>query len=125
MPIRWLVLEDEFFTRDVLSLTLRRANIDIEVDLVDSGEAALTYLKNNIPDVAILDLHMPRINGYDVINAIRADDALKNIFIIVLTANPSAINSPEARKADAFLTKPIDIKQIIELIRQQVRIRQA
>jgi len=122
MPIRCLVLEDEYFTRDVLSITLRRAQI--EVDLVDSGEAALAYLQHTIPDVIIVDLHMPHPNGYDVINAIRADDALKNIFIIIVTANPSAINSPEARKADAFLTKPLEIRRIVDLIEQKVRVRQ-
>ena len=121
MAIRCLVVEDEFFTRDVLSLTLRRANI--EVDVVDSGEAALAYLKNNHPDVVLVDLHMPNISGYDVINAIRSNRALQNVVIIIVTANPSAINSPEAHKADAFLSKPLDIKNVVDVIEKKFRVR--
>lgn len=121
MSIRCLVVEDEYFTRDVLSLTLRRANI--ETDVVESGESALTYLESHHPDVVIVDLHMPNVNGYDVINSIRSNSMLQDVMIIIMTANPSAINSPEARKADAFLTKPLDIKRMIDLIHQGTSVR--
>ncbi len=123
MAVRCLVVEDEFFTRDVLSLTLRRANID--VDVVESGAAALEYLQTNQPDVALIDLHMPNIDGYDVINAIRADKRLQNLIIIIITANPSAINTPEAQAADAFLSKPLDIQRVVEVIRQKIQVRQS
>ena len=118
MPIRCLIVEDEFFTRDVLSLTLQRANL--EVDLVESGQAALDYLYHNTPDVIILDLHMPNVNGYEVLHKIRHDSGLKHLIIIVITANPSAANHPDVQKADAFLTKPLNIKKMIDLIHQLV-----
>lgn len=86
MPIRCLVIEDDFFTRDVLSLTLRRAHLD--VDVAASGEEALVYLKKTQPDVVIVDLHMPNISGYDIINFLRNDDNLKQIIILIITANP-------------------------------------
>jgi len=121
MAIHCLVVEDEFFTRDVLSLTLRRANI--EVDVADSGEAALVYLKNNHPDVVLVDLHMPNVDGYDVINAIRSNKALRDVIVIIITANPSAINSTEAQKADAFLSKPLDIKRVVEVIEDKLQVR--
>ncbi len=123
MSIRCLVIEDDFFTRDVLSLTLRRANM--EVDVAASGQEALTYFKKTQPDVAIVDLHMPNVSGYDIINAIRNDESLKEILIIVITANPSAISTPEAQKADAFLQKPIDIKRMIALIEKLTGVGQS
>jgi len=123
MPIRCLVIEDDFFTRDVLSLTLRRAHMD--VDVASSGQEALTYLKDKQPDVAIVDLHMPNISGYDIINMMRNDDKLKDIIIMIITANPSAMKSPEAQKADAFLPKPIDINKMIALIENLVSVRQS
>jgi len=123
MSIRCLVIEDDFFTRDVLSLTLRRANM--EVDVAASGQEALAYFKQTQPDVAIVDLHMPNVSGYDIINTMRNDDTLKQILIIVITANPSAIGTPEAQMADAFLQKPIDIKRMIALIENLVSVGQS
>ncbi len=123
MPIRCLIIEDEYFTRDVLSLTLRRANI--EVDVVDNGEMALEYLQTHTPDVLIVDLHMPKVSGYEVINAVRADDRFQNTVIIIITANSSAISSPEAKMADAFIIKPFDIKKIVETVKQFESVRQS
>lgn len=123
MPIRCLVIEDDFFTRDVLSLTLRRAHMD--VDVAASGQEALTYLKDKQPDVVIVDLHMPNISGYDIINTMRNDDNLKQIIIMIITANPSAMKTPEAKMADAFLPKPIDINKMIALIENLVSVRQS
>lgn len=123
MVIHCLLVEDEFFTRDVISLTLRRAQIS--VDVVDNGKEALQYLKSNQPDALIVDLHMPGINGYDLINMVRDDDILKNIVIIVITANPSAISTPEAQMADAFFSKPLDIKRMVETIRRLASVEQS
>lgn len=123
MPIRCLVIEDDFFTRDVLSLTLRRAHLD--VDVAASGEEALVYLKKTQPDVVIVDLHMPNISGYDIINFLRNDDNLKQIIILIITANPSAMASPEAKLANAFLPKPIDINHMITTIENLVSVGQS
>lgn len=121
MPIRCLVVEDEPLTRDMFALTLRRANID--VDLAGSGQAALKYLKTNHPDVILVDLHMPDITGFDVINAIRSDPQLNNITVIAMTASPSSLNTPEAKKADAFFAKPFDFQRLIDVIYQHVRVK--
>lgn len=123
MAIRCLLVEDEFFTRDVLSLTLRRANMD--VDVVIDGQEALKSLASKSYDVVVADLHMPNINGYELINIIRNDDKLRNLVIVAITANPSAIRTPEAQMADAFLTKPLDIKQLIEKVKSLVSVRQS
>lgn len=122
MPIRCLIIEDDFFTRDLLSLTLRRAHMN--VDMVASGEEALVYLKKTQLDVAIVDLHMPNVSGYDIINFIRNNEDLKHIAIMIITANPSAVTTPEAQMADVFLTKPIDINNMIMTIENLVSVEQ-
>jgi CheY-like chemotaxis protein len=123
MSIRCLIIEDDFFTRDVLSLTLRRAHM--EVDVAASGEEALTYLKKIQPDVVIVDLHMPNVSGYDIINFMRNDKDLKKIIIMIITANPSAATTPEAGMANAFLSKPIDINQMVTTINHLVSVEQS
>lgn len=123
MAISCLLVEDEFFTRDVLSLTLRRANM--AVDVVTNGQEALNMLNTKIYDVIIADLHMPNMNGYELINIIRNDPQIQNIIIVIITANPAAIRTPEAQMADAFFTKPLDIKQLIEKITGLTRVGQS
>ena len=123
MSIRCLLVEDEYFTRDVLSLTLRRANFEVEV--AENGQSALDYLKTHIPDIVLVDLHMPIISGYEVINSIRSDDRLQNTMIVIITANPSAIRSPEAQIADVFMTKPLDVKSLISTIEELVSVSQS
>lgn len=120
MAIHCLLVEDEYFTRDVLSLTLRRANMD--VDVVAGGQEALNLLDEKTYDVVVADLHMPDINGYELINIIRNDPQLQKIPIVIITANPAAIRSPEAQMANAFFTKPLDIKQLIEKIKSLVSV---
>ena len=120
MSIHCLLIEDDAFTRDVFSLTLRRAKMYVE--LAPSGEEAIAYLQKNIPDVIIVDLHLPNISGYDIINMIRSDVDLQHIHIIIVTANPSAIRTPEARLADAFLTKPVNIQDLVNTIEHLVSV---
>lgn len=116
MSIRCLLVEDELFNRDVLSLTLRRSSFEVEA--VDGGNAALKALQTAYFDVAIIDLHMPGVSGYDVIRTMRQHPDLKHIAIIAITANPSAISTPEAQMADAFFSKPVDIKQLVQTVIQ-------
>lgn len=118
MSIHCLLVEDDAFTRDVFSLTLRRAKMT--VGLAPSGEEALAYLQKYTPDVVIIDLHLPNISGYDIINLLRQDEKLQDICIIIVTANPAAIRSPEASLADAFLSKPVNIQELVNTIERLV-----
>ena len=122
MAIRCLLVEDEYFTRDVLSLTFRRSNMD--VDVVSGGQDALNLLATKTYDVIVADLHMPNLNGYELISIIRNNPQLKKIIIVAITANPAAIRTPEAQMADAFFTKPLDIKQLIEKIKSLTSVSQ-
>lgn len=118
MSIHCLLVEDDAFTRDVFSLTLRRAQM--HVGLAPNGEEAFAYLQKHMPDVLIVDLHLPNMSGYEIINTIRHDDKLKHLHIIIVTANPAAIRTPEAQLADIFLIKPVDIQQLVTTIEQLV-----
>lgn len=123
MSVHCLLIEDDVFTRDVFALTLRRAKM--EVAIAPNGEEALAYLETHQPDVLIIDLHLPNVSGYDLIKMIRNDERLQQIYIVVITANPAAIRSPEARLADAFLTKPINMNEMIEVIEKLVSVGHA
>jgi CheY-like chemotaxis protein len=81
-----------------------------DVDVVYVGEAAVTLAKEFQPDVFILDLGMPRLNGYDAARSIRGEPWGKEVFLIAL----SGWGQPEDRRRsteagfDRHLTKPVD-----------------
>ena len=103
-------IEDNLFLMQLLLETQ-----GYQVDTAQSGQAALDRLHiEGIPDLIILDLMMPGMNGYEVIDYLRNQDNLPDIPILLVTANTS-VNHQQANEAGAneVLYKPLDIKQFL------------
>ncbi len=83
------------------------------------GKEALELLKTSIPDVILLDIMMPEMDGYDTLRAIRSDPAVKDIPVIVLTAKTMQSEREKSLQAGAsdFLTKPVDFDKLLSLLR--------
>lgn len=117
-----LLVEDD----DVDTLTTRRALNDLKVTnkLIHTldGEEALEYLRdggNTKPCVILLDLNMPRINGFEFLKITKADDMLKIIPVVVLTTsevNEDVVDSFGLGVA-GYIVKPVDYKQFVEAMR--------
>ena len=90
-----------------------------EVSTANSGETALYFLETARlkPDLIILDLMMPVMNGYEVIDRIRKHHELAHIFVFLMTAN-TEVSCEKAQEAGAneILYKPLDIKQFVSRI---------
>ena len=114
MTIHCLLIEDDVFTQNVFALTLQRAKF--KVDTVPNGEKAIQYLNDNKPDIVVVDLHLPYISGYQVIRHLRETPDLADVKIIAVTANNLAENSEEAKLADAFIVKPVDIRALAKMV---------
>lgn len=118
MATRVLIAEDEPNIVESLTFLLRRAGYDVASVL--DGEAALVSLRARAPDLMILDLMLPRRNGFEVLKAIKADPALRSIPVLVLTAK----GQPQDRKlaleigVEAFITKPFSNQKIVEEVRR-------
>ena len=109
-----LVAEDDELTRYLLQLTLEQDGHSIETAI--NGREAITRVIANPPDVIVLDLMMPGLNGIDVIRAVRDVPAYANINIIVVTGTATPENYPETQEADLVLKKPVPIEDLLSNI---------
>ncbi len=97
-----------------------------QLHLVKDGEEALKFLRREgdfadapRPDLVLLDINMPRKNGFDVLKSIRADEALRTLPVLMLTTSSSDndIETAYREHANCYLTKPTDIDQFFDLVK--------
>ena len=111
-----LLVEDNPLNRDMLTKRLQRKGFD--VTWAENGEIAVEKAKSEKPDLILMDLSLPVMDGWQATQIIKGDDATKDIPIIVLTAHAM----PEDRKkalaigANEYGTKPIDFKGLLQKI---------
>lgn len=100
-------------------LTQRLQAHGYEVLIAHDGEAALDMAKKEHPDLIIMDVLMPRINGAAVCGMLKFDKDLRSIPVMMLTVKNRAIDQEVGKtlKADAFMTKPFDGKELIDMIK--------
>lgn len=112
-----LVVDDEAMTRDLLRMMLQRA--DFSVLEAEDGVDALEKVKQTPPDLIVLDVMMPNMNGYAVCEAIRADEATAHIPVIMLSAKThmNAVEEGMLAGANLYLTKPIGFKTLIQSVK--------
>jgi len=116
MTMRVLITEDEPNIVESLTFILQRAGY--EVTSVADGEAAVRRLRSDPPDIMILDVMLPRLNGFEVLKLVKTDQMLKSLPVIILTAKGQAHDRQLAEQigADAFITKPFSNRDIIDQI---------
>ena len=115
---RVLIAEDE--ANLVESLTFILARDGHEVSSVADGEAALQRLRSDPPDLMILDVMLPKLNGFELLKTLRADPQLKQLKVIVLTAKTQLHDRQlaEAIGVDAYITKPFSNQDVVDQVRR-------
>jgi len=115
-----LHVEDDEYNRDLLSIYFEGKNIELKD--AESGRVALKILESYIPDIIIMDIQMPGINGYETTKIIRENEKLKSIPVIALTANAT---KDEIKKYshifDSYLTKPTDGEKFIKEVAKYLK----
>ncbi len=111
---RALVIEDDKKLVSFFTMALQVAGFD--ADVASDGLTALDWLAHNIPDVVILDLHLPFISGKKILQKIRADERMTQTRVIVATAD--SIMADELRTAaDFILLKPISFFHLHNMVK--------
>tara|TARA_B100001027_G_scaffold173368_1_gene124678 strand:- start:185 stop:871 length:687 start_codon:yes stop_codon:yes gene_type:complete len=107
------IVEDEPDIRETLIYNF--SNEGFKVFTAPDGEEALSNIKKVLPDVLILDIMLPGISGLDVCKSIRADDDIKDMSIIMLTAKGEEIDRVIGFElgADDYVTKPFSVRELI------------
>ena len=118
MAHKILVVDDE--PNIVLSLEFLMKQAGFQVRTASDGEAGIAAMAAEAPDLVLLDVMMPRKNGYEVCQAIRANPAWKNIRIIMLTAKGREVEREKgmALGADDYITKPFSTQEVVGRVRE-------
>jgi DNA-binding response OmpR family regulator len=115
-----LVAEDDLVTQQILVMRLEIN--DFEVLAVADGEEALKKIREEKPDLVILDLMPPGINGFDVCRTVKFDDATKHIPIVILSSLSDQKEREKAVEygADEYFIKPFDLDLLVTKINNMV-----
>ncbi|MEV5822580.1 response regulator [Micromonospora harpali] len=126
-PVRILVVDDD--PGDVLMIEEALADSDVDkvIDVVSDGQEAMEFLRQSgrhtearRPDVILLDLNMPRMDGRQVLGEVKQDADLRTIPIVVLTTSnaDTDIVGSYTLQANAYVTKPIDLDDFNDVVRR-------
>jgi two-component system cell cycle response regulator DivK len=108
-----LLVEDNEMNRDMLSRRLLRNNF--EVVMAVNGQEGVDMAKSEKPDLILMDMSLPVMDGWEATRTIKADDATKSIPVIALTAHAMESDRQQALQAgcDDFDTKPIELPRLL------------
>jgi CheY-like chemotaxis protein len=123
-----LLVEDSPDDVRLTRRALKQNHIGNELVVVGDGVEALEYLEKTasgeggkgLPTVTLLDLKLPRVDGFEVLRRIRADERLKRLAVVVLTSSREEIDIVKSYDlgANSYIRKPVDFEQFNEAVRQ-------
>lgn len=125
LPIRVLMIEDNPGDSDMIRERLQTSRLWIELMVLEDGESASRYLARERPwtdaprpDLILLDLNLPRRNGWELLAQIKTDDGLRHIPVVVLTSSDVErdIALSYEHGANAYITKPVDFEGFVRVV---------
>lgn len=113
-----LIVDDE--PNIVMSLEYTFKKNNFEVFIARDGQEALDILKNSLPNIIILDVMMPNVDGYNTLEQIKKDERLKDTKVIFLSAKNKEkdIEKGLSLGADLYMTKPFSVKKLVEQVNE-------
>jgi diguanylate cyclase (GGDEF)-like protein len=120
-----LIVDDKLTNTQVLSDILQRTGFRVSV--ASSGEDALLKLKNALPDLILLDVMMPGMNGFETCRHLKADPTTQDIPVIFVSALDRATNKAECFAVGGvdYITKPFEVEEILARVKHQLALRAA
>ena len=118
MSKRILIADDEPNIVISLEFLMKREGFDVQV--AADGEAALQAIDAQLPDLVLLDIMLPKKDGFEVCQQIRANPQGRSIKVLMLTAKgrDTEVSKGIALGADAYMTKPFSTRDLVEKVRQ-------
>lgn len=126
IPIRFLLVEDDDAHAELVLLAMAENQISNPVDHVRDGEAALAFVRREgiyadrpPPDIILLDLNLPKIDGHEVLRQLKADEKLRSIPVVIMTTSASEADKVKAyhHYTNGYLVKPVDFDQFHQMIK--------
>jgi DNA-binding response OmpR family regulator len=118
MATRVLIAEDEPNIVESLTFVLRREGYEVQAVL--DGESAIGAVRRDRPHLMILDVMLPKLNGFEVLKLVKSDPAHRSMPVLILTAKGQAQDRrmAEAIGVEGFMTKPFSNREILEEVRR-------
>ncbi|MDD4956840.1 MAG: response regulator [Candidatus Omnitrophica bacterium] len=116
-----LVVDDEPDLQEIMRVRLQSAGY--EVVMSSDGQAGLNMMRSERPDLVILDIMMPGMDGYEFFKKARTDPRVSDIPIIMLTARSGMKSCFEALNAEGFFSKPVDFNRLSDKIKHELQDR--
>lgn len=115
-----MVIDDSPTVRKIIEASLKREGFEVVSysDGIEALRAVTTHELERIPDLMILDLELPKMNGYEIARYVRAKDPWNKTVIVILSRHDGMIDRLKARLsgAQAYLTKPFTTQMIIDVV---------
>ena len=124
-PIELLLVEDNAADVALTEEAFEESSRPVNITHLDNGEEALCYVRGEgqhagrvRPDIILLDLNLPRLDGWEVLDFVKSTPRYQSIPVIVLTTStaPQDIHRAYSLHANAFMAKPFDLQQFFDLI---------
>jgi diguanylate cyclase (GGDEF)-like protein len=115
-PASILVLDDDYLLAELYAMALSKAGIDVYV--VDTATAAFERLNASLPDLILMDVQMPGVDGIEIARMIRQSRRYLSVPIVFVSGECDAVRQMEARRfgGDEFVSKPVDLKHLVALV---------
>ena len=117
-----VIVDDEVHIRLLLEQTLEELEDDFDVEILSAadGEEGLALIRLERPELVLLDIMMPKMNGFEVCQAVRDDQSLQQVKIVLLTAKGQKIDRKHGMELGAYkyLTNPFNPDEIIDLAKE-------
>lgn len=122
MNSKLLLIEDNYADVFIFREALNNENLPAELVVISNGREALKYFDSSnpddLPDLILMDLNLPQINGFEILQRIKANENFRNVPVIVLSTSTWALDREKCRELGAaeYFTKPIDFNGYSHII---------
>ncbi|MDJ0715660.1 MAG: response regulator [Prochloraceae cyanobacterium] len=116
-----LVVEDSLAQRQMIAELLQESGLNVKV--ASDGVEALTHIQEDSPDIVVLDIVMPKMNGYEVCRRLKSDPKTKDVPVVMCSSKGEEFDRYWGMKqgADAYIAKPFEPIELIGTVRQLLR----
>lgn len=129
-PMEILLVEDDLLQARLAIEALKRGKVQHRMTLVRDGEEALSFLRCQgvfarapSPDLILLDLRLPKVDGLDVLQAVKADNDLSQIPVVVMTSSQEEEDRLRCQmlSIEAYMTKPVRLSEFLSVVKELKR----